>query len=57
MAEYRVASDYAGVVSVPGRVYRPGESIPAHLVGEELLASGAVVAVDEPEAPRKKGSR
>ena len=56
MPEYRVSATLQGVVSVPGRIYAPGESIPAHLVGEELLASGAVVQV-EPEAPRKKASK
>ena len=56
MADYIVASTLQGVISVPGRIYAPGESIPAHLVGEELLASGAVVQV-ESEAPRKKGGK
>jgi len=56
VVEYRVSATLPGVISVPGRIYAPGESIPAHLVGEELLASGAVVLA-EPEAPRKKGSK
>jgi len=56
VSEYRVAPDYAGVVSVPGRVYKPNEIIPAHLVSEDLLASGAVVAI-EPAPERKRSSK
>ena len=55
MSEYRVAPDYAGVVSVPGRIYKPGESIPAHLVGEALLESGIVVAVETEPARKRSG--
>ncbi len=61
MPDYRVAPTLQGVISVPGRTYAPGENIPAHLVSEELLASGAVIAVEpeagQPAPARKRGSK
>jgi len=57
--DYIVASALRGVISVPGRVYRPGESFPAHLVSEELLAAGSVIVVGSGEQPAstRKGKK
>ncbi len=61
MPDYRVAPTLRGLISVPGRTYAPGENIPAHLVSEELLVSGAVIVVEpeveQPVPARKRGSK